>query len=206
MATQDGTEHDVHELCTQGAYERAATLALEAYGRELLRFLIARLGVSVGEDAFSQLLEDFWRGLPGFEWRGSLRTWLYTLARHAAARDLRGARHKHERAASPSTISAFADRVRTSTAAHLQTETKDRFRALREQLPESDQTLLLLRIDSKLSWKELACVMSESQQPLTALDSESAAARLRQRFHAAKERLRKAALAEGLITPRETGR
>lgn len=204
MTTQDATEHDVHELCTQGAYERAATLALEAYGRKLLSFLIARLGVPCGEDAFSQLLEDFWRGLPRFEWRGSLRTWLYVLARHAAARDLRSARRKHERVASPSTISAFADRVRTTTPAHFQTKTKDHFRALREQLPESDQTLLILRIDSKLSWKELAHVMSDWPEPPSALEIESTSTRLRQRFRAAKERLRKAAVAEGLIPQPET--
>jgi RNA polymerase sigma-70 factor (ECF subfamily) len=202
MTTHQGTEGKMRELCSSGAHERAATLALETHGREVLRFLIARLGVERGEEAFSDFLLDFWRGLPKFEWRSSLRSWLYVLARHVASRELRRARHKHERFASPSTLSALAAQLRSATPAHLKTAVKDRFRALREQLSEADQTLLILRIDGKLSWQELARVLHDAPGEPSEAQLEAMSVRLRQRFRSAKQRLQKAAQAEGLLGTR----
>ena len=70
-----------------GDLDQAATLALETYGPEVHGFLINLMGgtADVGE-VFSQTCEDLWRGLPSFEGRCSVRTWMYLLARHAAAR------------------------------------------------------------------------------------------------------------------------
>jgi RNA polymerase sigma-70 factor, ECF subfamily len=202
MTTHAGSDRNVRELCSRGEHERAATLALEVHGRELLRFLIARMGVERGEDAFSDFLVDFWRGLPSFEWRSSLRSWLYVVARHVAARELRRPRHQRERFAGPSTVSALADQLRSETPAHLKTDVKDRFRALREQLPEADQTLLILRIDGKLSWLELARVLHDAPGEPSEPQLEVMSVRLRQRFRSAKQRLRTAAEAEGLLPTR----
>src|SRR5688572_30190363 len=72
---------DAHEL------SRVAITTLETYGDELLSFLCARLrSPSDAQEVFSMFVEDMWTGLPGFAWRCSMRTWLYTLARNAAAR------------------------------------------------------------------------------------------------------------------------
>src|SRR5436853_6137421 len=56
----------------------AVTHILRGLGPELLGFMIAltRDPAAAG-DAFSELSVDIWRGLPGFEWRASLRTWCY---------------------------------------------------------------------------------------------------------------------------------
>lgn len=191
---------DAHALCD---HERAAALAVETYGREVLGFLITRLGEQSGNDVFSDFLEDFWRGLPGFAWRSTLRSWVYTLARHAAARHMRGSSRRQEQLATDTGISAVVERVRSETAAHLRTEVKDRFRELRAQLPEDDQTLLILRIDRKLSWRELALVMAEPDAAPRDDELDTAAARLRQRFQSAKDRLRQLAKAEGLLPERD---
>ena len=138
------TQLRMRELCAQGDYDAAATLAISTYGRELTGFLMARLGEQAGTEAFSDFLEDFWRGLPGFGWRSTLRTWAYMLARHAAARHARGARRRRDcQHTLSSGLSGVAEQVRTETAAHLRTELKDRVRVLREQLTDEEQSLLI---------------------------------------------------------------
>jgi RNA polymerase sigma-70 factor, ECF subfamily len=200
MEARDETEHCIRAACTRADYERAATLAVETYGREILSFLIARLGQQRGHDVFSDFLEDLWRGLTGFSWRCTLRTWLYTLARNAVARHLSDSqRRQRQIVLTTAALSAVGERVRTETAAHLKTEVKDRLRELRAQLSDDDQVLLILRIDRNLRWRELALVMSDPDSPRNESDIDTICARLRQRFQAAKERLRNLAESEGLI-------
>lgn len=199
MDSREAIEQRIREAHARGDHERAATLAIETYGREILSFLISRLGESNGNDVFSEFLEDFWRGIPAFAWRSSLRTWAYTLARHAAVHHLRGPHHRRVQLATSPEISTLAERVRTETAAYLKTEVKDRFRELRAQLPEADQTVLILRIDRKLSWRDLALVMAEPGVVLTDDVLEAESARLRAQFGRAKERLKTLAQAEGLL-------
>ena len=203
-ATPKVEERGIQQACEARDVERAATLALELYGREVLGFLIARLGEQSGYDVFSDFLEDFWRGLPGFGWRCTLRSWIYALARHAISRHVRGARRRRDRPLDGAeTFSAMAARVRTETADHLKTAIKSRFRELRAQLSDDDQTLLILRIDRKLSWNELAVVMVQPGEAPGEEELERIAARMRQRFQQAKERLRQLARAEGLLPTAE---
>jgi RNA polymerase sigma-70 factor (ECF subfamily) len=202
--TREEAEELIREACAHRDLERAVELALETYGREVLGFLIARVGEQRGNEVFSDFLEDFWRGLPGFGWRSSLRGWLYVLARHALARNLRGSPSRREAALdSNAALSALVERVRTETAAHLRTPVKSRFRELRAKLSDDEQNLLILRIDRELSWRELAAVMSEQGDALSAEELDKLAVRLRQQFQRAKERLRGMAEAEGLLPPAE---
>ena len=197
---REALEQPIRDACAAGERDRAATLTLEAYGREVLGFLIARLGEQDGNDVFSDLLEDLWVGLPGFAWRSSLRTWLYTLARHAISQHARGARRRREAPLETgSELSAVVERVRTDTAIHLRTPVKNRFRELRKRLSDEQQTLLILRIDRELSWRELAEVMCDGEPLETEDELAKASARLRQRFQTAKDRLRELAEAEGLL-------
>jgi RNA polymerase sigma-70 factor, ECF subfamily len=201
---REALEQRIRDECMRGNLEQAATLALEAYGHEILGFLIARLGEQRGNEVFSEFLEDFWRGLPDFGWRSTLRTWAYTLARHATSRHLRNEQRRPELLSTTSAgLSALVERVRTETAAHLRTTVKDRLRELRARLPDDDQTLLILRVDRKLSWRDLACVMNEHSATPDEDELDKAAARMRQRFQAAKERLRDLAEAEGLLAKNE---
>jgi len=200
----DAAQHDpelpIRQAFEAGQLERAATVGLELYGRELLGFLIARVGEQRGHEVFSDVLEDLWRGLPAFEWRSSLRTWLYTLARHALARHARGLRRRRDAPLDTSSaFDAMVERVRSETAAHMQTAVKSRFRELRAQLPEDDQNLLILRVDRHMSWRDLAVVMCEGEAPTSREDLDRHAARMRQRFQQAKARLRALAEAEGLV-------
>jgi RNA polymerase sigma-70 factor (ECF subfamily) len=183
--------------------QRAATVALDAYGSEILSFLGARLrSQSDGAEAFSMFAEDFWRGLPRFAFRCNLRTWMYTIARNAANRYAVSPQHKRGRnltLTGNAPLSQLIEQARSATAIHMRTDVKDRMRALREQLDVEDQTLLILHIDRALPWRDLALVMQGEGEPLEgeALDRE--AARLRKRFERVKAQLKELAIQDGLV-------
>ena len=206
----DPTEREIVEqkmraLCDAGEQDRAATLMVQTYGPEIFRFILSRLrDDDATSEVFSQFTEDLWRGLAGFRWQCTARVWSYTLARHAASRYIKDARRRRGRESPLSRagpLSEIEQKVRTQTLAIVRTEVKSRVAELREKLPLDDQTLILLRISRKLDWKEIAQVMLDEKGEPTdrALDKE--AARLRQRFQAIKEKLRKMAAEEGLGGP-----
>jgi RNA polymerase sigma-70 factor, ECF subfamily len=181
---------------------QAVTVLLEAYGRELFGFLITRLrDYDAAREVFGDFAEDLWKGFPGFRWQCSARVWCYTLARHAASRYVQQARRFSEHnvplsRAGP--LSEIAERVRTETAIALRTETKSRISQLREQLPVDDQTLLILRVNRELSWEEIAQIMlfDDVAEPA---ELKAGATRLRKRFQAAKDKLRRLAHEAGIL-------
>lgn len=185
-------EDDVAKLCQKGDLASATTLALETYGPEVLGFLIAILRHTPdATDVFSQFCEDVWRGIGGFRWSSSLRTWMYALARQATIRFARAPHRRRERNQPLSQIAELAERIRSETAEHLKTRAKDRLQEVRARLSADDQALLTLRLDRELEWAEIARVMGGAVEPDTEwLKRESA--RWRQRFHTLKEQLRAA--------------
>lgn len=197
------TEQAIRAAFDRGAHDQAATLAIELYGHEIFSFVGSQLREAHGaSDAFSDFSELFWRTLPRFEWRCSLRTWMYLLARRALSRERRDARKRkqHEtKLSKPSLLPEAVERARTQTAAHFQTAVKDRFQSLRAELSEEDQIVLVLRVDRGLSWTELAEVMLGSDETPTPARLTTEAARLRKRFQLAKEHLRKRAEEAGLV-------
>ncbi len=200
---RNAVEAAIHAACRTGDFRRATTQAIESYGEELVGFLIARMRrPSDASDVFSMFAEDLWKGLPSFEWRCSLRGWCYTLARHAMARHARSPQNRPERNLALSQhqeLSALVDRVRSTTHAFAKTGARDRVRALRESLPEDDQTLLILRVDRQLSWRDLARVMNDDAGNMNDAELSKLEQRLRQRFKRLKDRLREQAKAEGLL-------
>lgn len=185
-------------------YERAATLTVEHYGPELLGFLVRQLrDADEAGEVFAQFSEVFWRTLPSFGWRCSVRTWAYKLARRAASQHRRHERrHDADRPLTQlSQLSMAVERVRTATVAYKRTDVKDRFQELRARLPEEDQSLVILRVDRGLSWLELAEIMLGDDEPASEERLKTESARLRKRFQVAKEQLRKMAEEEGLLEP-----
>lgn len=199
-ANSKEVEVEVRSAVERSDYRLAATRLLECHGAEITRFLRARLSDrGQAEEAYLQFSEDLWVGLPAFRWESSLRVWMFVLARNAATRVSRQRRHEVEYQSERLGYAEFRADVRNSTQRYLRTTVKDRMREIRQRLSEEDQTLLILRIDRRLEWRELAVVMNEiaSDAPEDALVR--AAARLRTRFQTAKRRLRTLAEAEGLL-------
>ncbi len=196
-------EAQIRGHCDAERWGAAATAAVKGYGPEVLGYLSAMSRSETdAAEVFSIFCEDLWKGLPNFRWESSFRTWAYTLARHALYRLSRDPHRRRERnmalSQSPE-VFQIVQQVRTTTMIHLRTETKNKFTALRDQLEPDDRTLLILRVDRKLSWNEISRIMAEEEEP-TADQIKRGAATLRKRFERAKERLRKLAAQQQLIS------
>lgn len=185
----DRAELDVaaRAMVAQGELTAAATALISGYGPEVLGWLHAVCrSRAEAEDAFATVCERLWRSLGQLRDDGSLRTWMYVVARNVV--------HDHHRRAQArpavplSAISEIAALVRSTTAAFQDTTNKDRLRALREALGPEDRMLLVLRVDRELPWHDIAEIMAggEVDEPQLVRD----AARLRKRFERVKERLR----------------
>jgi RNA polymerase sigma-70 factor (ECF subfamily) len=194
-------ETELKSLCAQKDYEGAATLLVRSYGPELFGFLVALHGNEAeASDSFSDFTENLWRGLPRFAWESSARTWAYAIARNAMLVRRRNAARQRRRTATlgPSSLEGVAARVRSETLSFLRTETKTRLAAMRDSLAESDRMLLVLRLDRRLAWSDIARVAGPAGE-LSELALAKAAARLRKRYQLVKDRLREMAVREGLL-------
>lgn len=199
-------EAELRELWAAQRFGEAATLVLERYGRELLTYLVAiARSETDGAEAFSQLTEDLWRGLPRFRWQSTARTWCYTLARNALFRVRRTARRRGGPAIALSDapeLARAAQQIRTATLTYLRTQVKDELAMLREQLSPDDQAILILRVDRKLPWLDVARALAgEDELPDDELGRLSAT--LRKRFARIKADLKK--LLERRLAERERG-
>lgn len=184
-------QEQVRAACGSARYSHAAALVVRGLGDEIGRYLgaVVRTGPQDVAEVFSQWCEDVLRGLPGFAFAASLRTWCYTLARHAAARAARSRRRRDLRIALPGELEDQAAAVRTRTVRYLQTEVKDRLARVREQLTEPERELLALRVDRQLPWREIAEILAEpDHQGAQALGRFEQA--LRKRFETLARRLR----------------
>jgi RNA polymerase sigma-70 factor (ECF subfamily) len=206
--TESVDEHErvIRKAFDAGDFQTAASSTLQVYSAEIFNFLAARLrSTSDAEEVISMFAEDLWKGLPSFGWRCSMRTWAYTLARHAASRYASSPpqRGRHNLPLSyPGVISKLVESIRHTTRAYQQTDTKDRFRALRDQLDDDDRTLLMLRVDRGMSWRDLAIALNgDPDLSDEALARE--AARLRKAFERVRAEIKRLATRDGLLDTRD---
>jgi RNA polymerase sigma-70 factor (ECF subfamily) len=193
-------ELHIRSLLAAADFAAAATAVVQGYGPEVLGFLVALVGNhDEASEALAQASFDLWTGIRSFHQRASMRTWFYTLARHAAARHRRAAHHRPGRHVSVDDVGDLEAPERTETAPYLRSALKNAFAAIRDTLEPDDRALLVLRVDRAMSWNEVARVMADDPDD----DSEPArtkrAARLRKRFQLLKDVIRARARAAGLL-------
>ncbi|WP_432513217.1 RNA polymerase sigma factor [Kineococcus sp. SYSU DK001] len=116
------------------------------------------------DDCLQDTFLAAWRGLPGFRGDASLRTWLFTLARHAAFARLRRWPASGSRPFVP--VEEVVDQLRDLRADPERTSVESALRqaldvALR-LLPPRQRTAWLLREVEDLSYAEIATVLGTS--------------------------------------------
>ncbi|WNG41147.1 sigma-70 family RNA polymerase sigma factor [Archangium violaceum] len=197
-------ELEIQALCKRGDMAGAVERALEGYGQEIMRLMGSVLhDYERSRDAFSLFSENLLRGLSGFRWESSFRTWAYRLARNACYQVMHAPSGREQ----PVSMSALPDEAlkpRSETRPWQRTSVKERFRALRESLDPQERMLLLLRVDQRLSWDDVARVMSEGEEALSDAALKRKAAALRQQFQRIKAHLRSLAEEEGLIASEDS--
>jgi RNA polymerase sigma-70 factor, ECF subfamily len=190
-AVREDNEAEIRRRCADGDWSGAATAALTAYGAEVLGFLYSALGNEAdARDAFSLFSESLWRGLPGLRWQCSFRTWAYALARAALGRILRDPtrRGRIVRLSQAPEVLLQAELTRTATLPHQRSEIRSHVRRLRLALDPDEQTILTLRVDRGLPWRDIAIVMAGADAPETEVARQSVV--LRKRFERLKARLK----------------
>jgi RNA polymerase sigma-70 factor (ECF subfamily) len=165
-------DHRARELLRTGDTGGAATLVLRELGPEVLGFLSGVLGDGDADEVFSAWSERLWRSLKGFEGRCSLRTWTYVLARREISRFRKGMRRHAEGRVPLSELQDVLAVPRTRTT--MATAKQRQLTALRDELPIEDRTLLILRVDRKLSFDEIALVFAENLESGTEVDRSEA--------------------------------
>ena len=186
----------------------AVSEVLRVLGPDMLGFLSRVMGDDDDADeVFAAVSERLWRSIASFEWRSSLRTWVHVIARNEMGRFRRGAqRHVHARVSELASVIAA---VQTETRGRQLSALEQAVARLRDELPEEDRALLVLRVDRELPWDEIALAFSEDPERCTDEERKREAARLRKRFQLIKDRLARRARAEGLLAgvtgPRSEG-
>ncbi|HET9992324.1 MAG TPA: sigma-70 family RNA polymerase sigma factor [Kofleriaceae bacterium] len=179
-------------LIERNEIERATERVLRAYGGELARWLRSILPSEAdAQDAFSRMSEELWKSLPRFDGRCAVRTWCYMLARHAASR-VRSHPSK-DRELLVSQIPSIQHAM-TNAWSNSMVEAKrvrDVYAEIRATLEDEDQTLLALRVDRDLSWREIALVLLGEDAASDEIDKKAAS--LRKQFERVKERLKQLA-------------
>lgn len=190
-------EARVRALLSEGDPRGACTVAIESFGPEIYGFLLSVLrSEDLAQEAFSNFTEAVLRGLPQFRWQSSLRNWLYALGRHAGARARRTRARSRLQLSDPS-FAELEAQIRSQTAPHLRTETRDAVRALRDRLSAEEQDLLVLRVDRCMSWTDIAEVSLGSEVSDEAIRREATA--WRKRFERLKNKLQQLAVTQGLV-------
>ncbi|HEY0481713.1 MAG TPA: RNA polymerase sigma factor [Kofleriaceae bacterium] len=197
-----GVDAAVRHAWQAGDASGAITVVLEAYGGEILGWLVGVLrNTDDAGDVFSAFCERLWATFSSFSWRCSIRTWAYTIARRVAIdhqrAEARRARRLVPLSVSPE-VAQVAERVRTTTLPGLKTANRQAIAQLRDRLPPQDRMLLVLRVDRGLGWDDLARVFLERPEP-TAAEVKREAARLRKRFQLIKQRLLQLGRSAGLV-------
>jgi RNA polymerase sigma-70 factor, ECF subfamily len=199
LLESDPRERAIQLHCAEGNYDQAIAAAWKEYRTEMLHFLVGALrDEDAAQEVFSAFSEELWKGLPGFRWESSFRTWGYRLLRAACFKYMRSPKRREQPVSSPIPAEKPND-SRTATNPWQKTDVKDGFSALRETLEPDDQMVLLLRINRKMAWTEIARIMDDGEEPMTEEAVRKKAAALRQNFHRIKDQLRKLAVERGLL-------
>ncbi|HEY4238500.1 MAG TPA: sigma-70 family RNA polymerase sigma factor [Kofleriaceae bacterium] len=163
-----------------GRWDAAATRAIQGYGPELYGYVAALArDPHVAEDVFATACARLWRGLPRFGWRSQLRTWAYTIARNTFLSDAGRTRRAREAPLSATAAAGIAAAIRTGTASYFGSTAHDALAAARAALDPDDQTLLILRVDRRMAWREIAAVLSPADASPEEIGRKSAALRKR---------------------------
>jgi RNA polymerase sigma-70 factor (ECF subfamily) len=189
-------EGPVRAALNAGDAARAVVEALRVHGPEVFGFLVGVL--DDGECArvvYAGTSAVMAEKLATFQWRCSLRTWMYAMARRELARR-RGSPTRREASFMPS--ATIPDP--TTTISRRPTGLRAAIATLRSGLLEEDRELLVLRIDRGLGWADLAITaLGEDASPL---DLARESDRMRRRLAHIREEIARAAAEHQLLAPR----
>ncbi len=158
LAISHPIEAQIAILLQAGDWTGASTVALRGYGPPVLSYLRRRLrDDDLASDVFSRFCEKVWRSVADFRGESSFATWAYRLAWFAVREHRRAERRRREERLADD---ALAEVAGEGAPAGLAAEARDRWATLVDALEPFDRSLLRLRVERELSWKEVARILS----------------------------------------------
>ncbi len=186
------TDAEVRELLDAGEMTGAATAIIKTHGPAVLNYLRAVLrDEDLAADAFSLFAEWVWTAVTKFKGTSAVRTWAFGVAWNASQRVRNEAWQRRRERFRTGEASRLAADIRTQSAVRRERDA-DKLAELRKDLTPEEQNLLVLRLEQKLEWNEIAEVLAEEGVEVTA-------ATLRKRFERLKERIAQLARERGLM-------
>ncbi|MFL5263102.1 MAG: RNA polymerase sigma factor [Anaeromyxobacteraceae bacterium] len=186
-------ETRIREHVGAGDVDAAATAAIRGYGPEIVIYLRSLLRDDTDAcDAFSRFAEKLWRSLPAFRAECSLRAHCYRIAWSEAQHVREDAFRRRREPLTPLLVSKLTGEVPESSAAKHEREA-EALAELRGALTPDERSLLALRVDQGLSWKEVAEVLACAGKPAPTH------AAVRKRFERTKGKVAALARDRGLI-------
>ena len=151
--SRERSERDIRAALGAGEVAGAASDVLRLYEAEVFGFLLAVLDDSAAaRDVYLSVGERVGEDIAGFAWRCSLRAWVYAIAHQEMGR--RPPRPEVTDAGDSPRSVALPDPTTTIPCRPIGMRAS--IAALRRQLPPEDRELLILRIDRRFGWRELA--------------------------------------------------
>ena len=197
-------EKQIDHLLQQGNLRAAAVLAVEAYGPELLGFLVTFLhDQNDANEVFSGKRAKTCGAVSRSFRRSLFAPNVVLCPRTSCGVALSSiSPHRDPRRRVPlSEMADVAEQVRSRTLPHLRTDVKDCFASIRDALEKTTARFWYLRVDRDMSWNDIARISSadgDSDETLTRV-----AAKMRKRFQFVKEEIRRRAREAGLLSDEE---
>jgi RNA polymerase sigma factor (sigma-70 family) len=152
---------------------RAFALLFETFGTQVAGYLRAR-AVADPDGTANEVFLRVFRTVHTFRGDGSrFRAWLFTIAHHAAVDDAR----RRRRRARETTVENVPDAAGGDAETHVMARLADeRARAMLDRLSPDQRDVVLLRVVSGLSVKEVAEVLDKGEEAVKALQRRGLAA------------------------------
>jgi RNA polymerase sigma-70 factor (ECF subfamily) len=183
---QPAVEERIRARIAAGDFQAAVADAVRGYGPEIASYLRTVLrDRDAADDAFSRFCELVWRGIRKYRGEASFRVWAYRIAWGAVGEQLRDPYRRRRQRLPTTELNRIVARTRSS-AGRRRSGVHDLVERLRADLTPEDQTLLMLRVDRDLSWRDVARVLAAGG------DAAAREAALRKRFERLRARVRRA--------------
>ena len=161
VGSGDGTESEIAGAIARGDHRAALLLCAREHGAAIGRLCMAMVGAQAeAEDLTQETLLAAHAGFTGFQGAGSVRSWLFSIARRKCAR------HLEERTNRTSKLKLASGTESGPEPEELVARRKlaQQARAALAEIRPSEREALLLRYASELSFREVgdACGIDEA--------------------------------------------
>jgi len=162
MAPSDPVDRDIKDALTAGDPRRALRLTMRHHGDAVYHYCRRMVGDEQAPDIQQLIFIDVYRGFPAFDRRSTVRTWVFSIARHRCIDALRSRQRRrgHEEVGT----SDLDDTPDPQPDPRSLLEHQDREAALRDcidRLAPASRSAVLLRYQEGLAYADMAAMSGE---------------------------------------------